>query len=99
MHLDVFQEFHFHTHQILSLHVAHLLHDAPQPALELDQLVAALARLVVERRVRDQCTDVNVTDAVQQQPQILGGERVQGAAGQHIEDPLLDGLFGIYFWV
>lgn len=75
------------THQILPLQVAHLLHDAPQPALELEQLVAAFVRLVVERRVRDERAHVNVADAVQQQPQVLRRQLVERRVGQHVKHP------------
>lgn len=37
--------------QVLPLQVAHLFHDAPEPPFELQQLVTAFVRFVVERSV------------------------------------------------
>lgn len=37
--------------QILPLQVAHLFHDAPEPSFELQQLIAAFVRFIIERSV------------------------------------------------
>lgn len=41
------------TYQILALKVRHLFNDAPEPALEFNQLFAAFARFVIECGVGD----------------------------------------------
>ena len=50
------------VHEVLLFHGSHLLHDRPEPTLEVDQPVGALPGLVVERRVADQSLDVDITD-------------------------------------
>ena len=46
--------------EVLLLERRHLLDDGPEPALEVDEAVRRLARLVVERRVADQRLHVDV---------------------------------------
>lgn len=53
------------SYQILSFDVAHLLDNAPQPTFELEQFITTLARLIVKCCIRNERSDVNVTDTVQ----------------------------------
>jgi hypothetical protein len=80
------------SYQILSLQMRHLLHYGPEPPLELDQALAVLARLVVERRVRNQHRHVYVADAVQQKAQVFGGEAVERTLGEDVQDSGADAL-------
>lgn len=48
--------------QILFLHGRHLLHDSPQPTLEIDQTLGGFSRFVIERRVTDQSLNIDIAN-------------------------------------
>ena len=75
--------------QILLVQRTHLLYDGPQPALEGDEPLAGLARLVVEGGVADEGGHVDVPDTVQQQAEVLRGEAVQGPGRDNVKHSLL----------
>lgn len=63
----------------------HLVDDGPQPALEAREALRRLSALVIEAGVGDQRGHVDVSDAVQQQAQVLRREPFESTLRKHIE--------------
>lgn len=65
--------------------MCHFLNNGPEPALKAHEPLAVLARFIVEAGVRDECGDIDVAHAVEQQPEVLGRQVVQRAGRQHVK--------------
>lgn len=73
------------TDQVLSLDVRHFLDYGPEPALKAHEPLTILARFIVEAGVRNKSGDVDVTNPVKQQTEVLCRQVVQRAGRQHVK--------------